>query len=60
MLGFIEWVNEEEKKKKIQGKKNVQSTHQGSPEIGAIDQQGKAYGSDQAISQQVVHYFPEP
>lgn len=59
MMGFIEWV-EFDRKKKEKEKKNDQSTSQGGSEVGAIYHQGKADRNNQAVSQQVVHYFPEP
>lgn len=59
MMGFMEWV-EFDRQRKEKEKKNVKSTCQGSPEVGAVHIQGKADRSNQEIPQQVVHYVPEP
>ena len=59
MMGFIEWV-EFQSKRKTKEKKNVQSTDQGSSEIRHVDQQGKTAGFDPTINPTNIHYLPEP
>lgn len=59
MLGFIEWV-EFDRKKKEKEKKNVQSTNQGSSEVGHLYHKGEANRVDKTLSQQSIYYFPEP
>jgi len=48
------------KKKNNKDKKNEQSASQGSAEVGNVDQQGQADGSNQKIISNDVHYFTEP
>ena len=59
MLGFMEWV-EYDRKKKEKEKKNVQSTDQGSPEVRYVYQQGKVDRNPEAIEHQGIYYLPEP
>ena len=59
MMGFLEWV-EFESKRKQKGKKNVESTDQRGSEVGNVDQQRKTAGIDPSIQSAIVHYFPEP
>ena len=61
ILSFREWANDKtfiNKNKK--DKKNEQSDSQGSAEVGHVDQQGQADGSNQKIISNDVHYFTEP
>jgi hypothetical protein len=60
MLGFREWLIEEAKKPKKKDKKNESPSHQGSREVGNVDNQREADRFDQEIKPPVVHYFPEP
>lgn len=59
MMGFLEWV-EFESKRKQKGEKNVESTNQRGTEVGNVDQQRKTTGIDPTIQSAIVHYFPEP
>lgn len=59
MLGFMEWV-EYDRKKKEKEKKNVQSTDQGSAEVRHVHQQGKVDRNPEAIEHQGIYYLPEP
>ncbi len=59
MLGFMEWV-EYDRKKKEKEKNNVQSTDQGSPEVRYVYQQGKVDRNPEAIEHQGIYYLPEP
>jgi hypothetical protein len=59
MLGFMEWV-EYDRKKKEKEKKNVQSTDQGSAEVRYVYQQGKVDRNPEAIEHQGIYYLPEP
>ena len=59
MLGFMEWV-EYDRKKKEKEKKNVQSTDQGSTEVRYVYQQGKVDRNPEAIEHQGIYYLPEP
>ena len=61
MLSFKEWLVEEAKKpKKKKEDKDVNSTGQGSTEIGNVYHQRQAPRSNQEVQSTVVHYFPEP
>ena len=60
MMGFIEWVYYERKRKEKEGKKNVRSTSQTGGEIGSQVLQGEAPRSDSEIELERVSYFPEP
>jgi hypothetical protein len=61
MLSFKEWLVEEAKKpKKKKEDKDVQSTNQGSTEIGNVHHQGQTSRTNQEVQSAVVHYFPEP
>ena len=59
MLGFMEWV-EYDRKKKEKEKKNVQSTDQGSAEVRYVYQQGKVDRNPEAFEHQGIYYLPEP
>ena len=59
MLGFIEWMNEEEKKKKKR-EKNERSNSQTGGEVGSQIHQGETPRSNQEIELERVSYFPEP
>jgi len=59
MLGFMEWV-EYDRKKKEKENKNVQSTDQGSAEVRYVYQQGKVDRNPEAIEYQGIYHFPEP
>ena len=59
MMGFMEWV-EFNRKQKPKEKKIVEPAHQGSTEVGNVDQQRKTAGIDPSIQPAVIHYFPEP
>jgi hypothetical protein len=58
MMGFLEWV-EFNKKKKQKEEKNVGSISQSSKENGNVDHKGQADRFNQEIPSTVVHYFPE-
>lgn len=61
ILSFREWANDKTLiKKNKRGKKNEQSASQGSTEVGHVDQQGQADGSNQKIISNNVCYFTEP
>ena len=59
MMGFIEWV-EFNRKRKTKEQKSVESTDQRGTEVGNVDQQRKTAGIDPSIQSAIVHYFPEP
>ena len=61
MLSFEKWLKEKVKKpKQKKDKKNEQSASQGSAEVGHVDQQRQADGSNQKIISNDVCYFTEP
>jgi hypothetical protein len=60
MLGFIEWVNYERKRKEKEGNKNVRSNSQAGGEVGYQIHQGEASRPNQEIELERVSYFPEP
>jgi hypothetical protein len=59
MMGFIEWVNHE-KKRKEKVKKNVRSNSQAVGEIRNQILQGEAPRTHSEVESQRVSYFPEP
>jgi hypothetical protein len=59
MMGFLEWV-EFNRKKKEKEEKNVGSNIKSDQENRSINHQGQANRFDQEIPSTVVHYFPEP
>lgn len=60
MLGFIEWVEINRKKKANKKKNGEQYCAQGSGEKGNVDHINKVDLSNQEIQSADVHYFPEP
>lgn len=60
MMGFIEWVHYERKRKEKEGKKNVRSNSQTGGEVGDQIHQGEASRPNQEIELERVSYFPEP
>ena len=58
MLGFIEWVDHE-KKKKEKELKRVRSNSQTGGEVGSQIHQGEASRPNQEIELERVSYFPE-
>jgi hypothetical protein len=58
MMGFLEWV-EYDRKKKEKEQKNVRTTSQSNQEIGVVSHQGKATGDDSKIYTTVVHDFTQ-
>ena len=58
MLGFIEWVDHE-KKKKEKELKRVRSNSQTGGEVGSQIHQGETPRSNQEIELERVSYFPE-
>lgn len=60
MMGFIEWVHHERKRKKKEEKKNVRSNSQTGGEVGGQIHQGEASRPNQEIELERVSYFPEP
>ncbi len=59
MMGFLEWV-EFNRKKKEKEKKDVGSISQAGTEIRSIDHQRKTDRFNQEISEPVVYRFTEP
>ena len=59
MMGFLEWV-EFNKKKKEKEEKNVRSISQSSKEDGNVDHKGQADRFNQEISEPIVYRFTEP
>lgn len=60
MMGFIEWVHHERKRKEKEGKKNVRSNSQTGGEVGSQIHQGEASRPNQEIELERISYFPEP
>lgn len=60
MMGFIEWVDHERKRKEKEEKKNVRSNSQTGREVGSQIHQGETPRSNQEIEPERVSYFPEP
>jgi hypothetical protein len=60
MMGFIEWVHHERKRKEKEEKKNVRSNSQTGGEVGSQIYQGETPRSNQEIEPERVSYFPEP
>lgn len=58
MMGFLEWV-EYDRKKKEREKKNVRTNSQPNQESGTINHQGQATGNDSRIYTTVVHDFSQ-
>ena len=58
MMGFLEWV-EFDRKKKEKEKKNVRTTSQSNQENGALNHQGQATGNDSKVYSTVVHDFTQ-
>jgi len=58
MLSFIEWMNEEDKKKKKK-EKNERSNSQTGGEVGNQILQGEAPRTHSEVEYQRVSYFPE-
>ena len=56
MMGFLEWV-EYDRKKKEREKKNVRTNSQPNQENGTINHKGQATGNDSKIYTTVVHDF---
>ena len=59
MMGFIEWVDHERKRKE-KVEKNVRSNSQAVGEIRSQILQGEAPRADSEVESQRVSYFPEP
>lgn len=59
MMGFLEWV-EFNRKKKEKEEKNVRSISQSGQENGNVDIKGKADRFDQEIPEPIVYRFTEP
>jgi hypothetical protein len=59
MLGFIEWVHHERKRKEKE-EKNVRSNNQAVGEIRSQILQGEAPRTHSEVEPQRVSYFPEP
>ena len=59
MMGFIEWVNHERKRKEKE-EKNVRSNSQAVGEIRSQILQGEAPRNNSEVESQRVSYFPEP
>jgi hypothetical protein len=60
MMGFIEWLNHEKKRKEKEEKKNVRSNSQTGGEVGSQIHQGETSRPNQEIELERVSYFPEP
>ena len=60
MMGFIEWVDHERKRKEKEEKKNVRSNSQTGGEVGSQIHQGETSRPNQEIELERVSYFPEP
>lgn len=59
MMGFLEWV-EFNRKKKQKEKKNERSNSQSGQENRSINHQGQANRFNQEIPEPNVHHFTEP
>ena len=59
MLGFLEWV-EFNRKKKEKEEKNVGSISKSGQESGTINHKGQADRLDQEIPEPIVYRFSEP
>ena len=59
MMGFLEWV-EFNRKKKEKDKKNVGSISQTGGKVGGQILQGETPRSNQEVELERVSYFPEP
>jgi hypothetical protein len=59
MMGFLEWV-EFNRKKKHKEEKNVRSNSQTGGEVGSQIHQGEASRPNQEIELERISYFPEP
>jgi hypothetical protein len=59
MMGFLEWV-EFNKKKKEKEEKNVGSISQAGSKNGNVNHQGQADRFDQEIPEPIVYRFTEP
>ena len=60
MMGFIEWVHHERKRKEKEDKKNVRSNSQTGGEVGNQIHQGEDPRAPSEVEYQRVSYFPEP
>ena len=60
MMGFIEWVDHERKRKEKEEKKNVRSNSQTGGEVGNQILQGETPRLNQEIELERISYFPEP
>jgi len=60
MMGFIEWVHHERKRKEKEDKKNVRSISQSSQDNRKVDHKGQANRFDQEIPEPIVYRFTEP
>ncbi len=58
MMGFLEWV-EFDRKKKEKEKQNVRTTSQSNQANGAINRQGQTTGNDSKVYTTVVHDFTQ-
>jgi hypothetical protein len=59
MLGFTEWLHNEEIQKKRK-KNGEQHGNQGSRKVGDVDHQGQVNRPHQEIHSTDIHVFPEP
>ena len=59
MMGFLEWV-EFNRKKKEKEEKSVRTNNQSGQENGSNNLQGQADRYDQEIPSTILHYFAEP
>jgi len=60
MMGFIEWVHHERKRKEKEEKKNVRSNSQTGGEVGNQILKGETPRLNQEIELERISYFPEP
>ena len=60
MMGFIEWVHHERKRKEKEEKKNVRSNSQTGGEVGNQILQGETPRLNQEIELERISYFPQP
>ena len=60
MMGFLEWVEFNRKKKEKEEKKNVRSNSQTGGKVGGQILQGETPRSNQEVELERVSYFPEP
>lgn len=60
MLGFIEWLEAEERNSKTKENKNEPRGSQTHGESGNFNQQGQAAGSNPQIAKQTLHVFAVP